>query len=126
MRAFLPVVASSVFRSSSTFAPPLPITMPGLAAWIVMPTWFADRSISTQTRAGIGKYIRDDEIIRIEIEVVLGVRGSGLDSFQKDCRCPLRHEPQHRHRLGEPLAFDGCTNQSDLPRRHAHVLGHGS
>ena len=30
--AYIPVVASSVLRSSSTFAPPLPITIPGFAA----------------------------------------------------------------------------------------------
>ena len=48
MRTFLPVAASRFFRKSSTFAPPLPMTIPGFAAWIVTPTWFADRSISTR------------------------------------------------------------------------------
>src|SRR5688572_12976282 len=35
------------WRRTSTFAPPLPITMPGLAVWIVTVTWLMPRSIST-------------------------------------------------------------------------------
>ena len=34
-------------RSASTFAPPLPMTMPGLAVWTVTVTWLMPRSIST-------------------------------------------------------------------------------
>src|SRR5581483_11927013 len=45
-RTFLPVFSSRSLRSSSTLAPDLPITMPGLAVWIVTVTWFADRSMS--------------------------------------------------------------------------------
>src|SRR5687768_10781944 len=35
------------WRRTSTFAPPLPITMPGLAVWMVTVTWLMPRSIST-------------------------------------------------------------------------------
>src|SRR5215210_2166474 len=35
------------WRRISTFAPPLPMTMPGLAVWIVTVTWLMPRSIST-------------------------------------------------------------------------------
>src|SRR5258705_3341226 len=35
------------WRRISTFAPPLPMTMPGLAVWIVTVTWLIPRSIST-------------------------------------------------------------------------------
>src|SRR6185436_12268892 len=35
------------WRSTSTLAPPLPMTMPGLAVWIVTVTWLMPRSIST-------------------------------------------------------------------------------
>src|SRR6476661_8302685 len=35
------------WRRTSTFAPPLPMTMPGLAVWIVTVTWLIPRSIST-------------------------------------------------------------------------------
>jgi len=42
----LPVVLPSTCRSSSTFAPPLPITTPGFAVWIVTVTWFVERSMS--------------------------------------------------------------------------------
>src|SRR6478672_3653679 len=35
------------WRRTSTFAPPLPMTMPGLAVWIVTVTWLMPRSIST-------------------------------------------------------------------------------
>src|ERR1700736_6501873 len=41
------VIASSVRRNSSTLTPLLPMTMPGLAAWIVPVIMFAERSIST-------------------------------------------------------------------------------
>src|SRR3954452_21153860 len=34
-------------RRTSTLAPPLPITIPGLAVWIVTVTWLIPRSIST-------------------------------------------------------------------------------
>src|SRR5919199_6922101 len=43
----LPVMASRVRRSSSTFTPLLPMTMPGLAAWMVTVIMLAERSIST-------------------------------------------------------------------------------
>src|SRR6266550_2930651 len=35
------------WRSTSTFAPPLPMTIPGFAVWIVTVTWLMPRSIST-------------------------------------------------------------------------------
>src|SRR4029079_2184493 len=35
------------WRRTSTFAPPLPMTMPGFAVWIVTVTWLMPRSIST-------------------------------------------------------------------------------
>src|SRR5215207_3087143 len=35
------------WRRTSTFAPPLPMTIPGLAVWIVTVTWLMPRSIST-------------------------------------------------------------------------------
>src|SRR3954452_1338387 len=35
------------WRRTSTFAPPLPITMPGFAVWTVTVTWLMPRSIST-------------------------------------------------------------------------------
>src|SRR5262245_5001648 len=41
------VRAPTCWRRTSTFAPPLPITMPGLAVWIVTVTWLMPRSIST-------------------------------------------------------------------------------
>src|SRR5919202_6009274 len=46
-RMRLPVIASSVRRSSSTLTPLLPMTMPGLAAWMVTVIMLAERSIST-------------------------------------------------------------------------------
>src|SRR5215204_3645474 len=47
-RAFLPVSASRLRRSSSTAAPCLPMTMPGLAVWMVSLTSFRLRSISAR------------------------------------------------------------------------------
>ena len=44
---FLSVSLPMELRSSSTFAPPLPMTIPGLAVWTVTVTWLMPRSIST-------------------------------------------------------------------------------
>ncbi len=44
---FLSVSLPIEVRSSSTLAPPLPMTMPGLAVWTVTVTWLIPRSIST-------------------------------------------------------------------------------
>ncbi len=44
---FLSVSLPMFVRSASTFAPPLPMTMPGLAVWTVTVTWLMPRSIST-------------------------------------------------------------------------------
>src|SRR6476659_1581432 len=41
------VSAPICWRRISTFAPPLPMTIPGLAVWIVTVTWLMPRSIST-------------------------------------------------------------------------------
>src|SRR4249920_1872602 len=41
------VSAPICWRRTSTFAPPLPMTMPGLAVWMVTVTWLMPRSIST-------------------------------------------------------------------------------
>src|SRR6478672_9356418 len=41
------VSAPTCWRRISTFAPPLPMTIPGLAVWIVTVTWLMPRSIST-------------------------------------------------------------------------------
>src|SRR5580765_6499576 len=41
------VSAPICWRRTSTFAPPLPMTMPGLAVWMVSVTWLMPRSIST-------------------------------------------------------------------------------
>src|SRR4249919_4132404 len=41
------VSAPICWRRISTFAPPLPMTMPGLAVWIVTVTWLMPRSTST-------------------------------------------------------------------------------
>src|SRR5207342_2698856 len=41
------VSAPTCWRSTSTFAPPLPMTMPGLAVWMVTVTWLMPRSTST-------------------------------------------------------------------------------
>ena len=44
---FLSVCLPIEVRSSSTLAPPLPMTIPGLAEWTVTVTWLTPRSIST-------------------------------------------------------------------------------
>src|SRR6185503_12707092 len=41
------VSAPICWRRISTFAPPLPMTIPGLAVWMVTVTWLMPRSIST-------------------------------------------------------------------------------
>src|SRR6478672_7587276 len=44
---FREVKAPICWRRTSTLAPPLPMTIPGLAVWIVTVTWLMPRSIST-------------------------------------------------------------------------------
>src|SRR6478735_9009427 len=44
---FRVVSAPICWRRTSTLAPPLPMTMPGLAVWMVTVTWLMPRSIST-------------------------------------------------------------------------------
>ena len=44
---FLSVSLPTFVRSASTFAPPLPMTIPGLAVCTVTVTWLMPRSIST-------------------------------------------------------------------------------
>src|SRR5215203_6050519 len=44
---FRAVSAPICWRRTSTFAPPLPMTIPGLAVWMVTVTWLMPRSIST-------------------------------------------------------------------------------
>ena len=45
-RTFLPLIRSSSSRRASTDAPCLPITMPGLAVWMITVSWLALRSVS--------------------------------------------------------------------------------
>ena len=61
---FLAVIFPSTWRSSSTFAPPLPMTTPGFAVWIVTVTWLADRSMSMRAMAASRR--RERIALRIE------------------------------------------------------------
>ena len=60
----LPVVLPRSWRSSSTFEPPLPITTPGFAVWIVTVTWLVERSMSMRAMAASRR--RERIALRIE------------------------------------------------------------
>src|SRR5688500_16748458 len=53
------------WRRISTFAPPLPMTIPGLAVWIVTVTWLMPRSISTPLTLALDR--RFSISVRIEM-----------------------------------------------------------
>src|SRR6185503_2799164 len=195
------------WRRTSTFAPPLPMTMPGLAVWMVTVTWLMPRSISTpltlafesrfsmslrivmsslrevwyslsayhfavqvretprrkpygwtlcpmsgllvrdddrdvghglvdgecptlrprleplDRRALIGDGIGDDQVLRGQVVVVLGVGRRALEHAGDVARGLLRHEPQQGSRLLDRLALDGSGHKARLSRRSALVLG---
>src|SRR3954451_5236739 len=202
------VSAPICWRRTSTLAPPLPMTIPGLAVWMVTVTWLMPRSISTpltlalasrlsmslrilmsswreavysllsayhfavqvretprrkpygwtlcpmsgllvrdddrdvghglvdrerptlcprleplDRRALIGDGIEDDQVLRGQVVVVLGV-GSRALQHACDVRSRLlRHEPQERGGLLDRLALDGSRDETRLARRSALVLG---
>src|SRR5918995_1473536 len=186
------------WRRTSTFAPPLPITMPGLAVWIVTVTWLMPRSTSTPLtlafdnrlsisvrmamsslreavyslsayhfavqvretprrkpygwtlcpmsgllvrdgdrdvghrlvdrerptlgprlesldgRALVGDGLHDDQVLRGQVVVVLGVRGRALEHARNVGGGLLRHELQQGRGLLDPLAPDGLGDQPGL------------
>src|SRR5262245_31083409 len=57
------VSAPICWRRTSTFAPPLPMTIPGLAVWIVTVTWLMPRSISTPLTLALAKRLAMSERI---------------------------------------------------------------
>src|SRR5687767_1821223 len=197
------------WRRTSTLAPPLPMTMPGLAVWIVTVTWLMPRSISTpltlafdkrlsmsvrmpmsslreavyslsayhfavQVRetprrkpygwtlcpmsgllvrdgdrdvghglvdrkrpslgprlealdrgALVGDGLDDDQVLRGQVVVVLGVGGGALEHASHVGCGLLRHEAQERGGLFHPLARDGVGHQTGLAGRGTQVLGGG-
>src|SRR6188474_522298 len=202
------VSAPICWRSTSTFAPPLPMTIPGFAVWMVTVTWLMPRSISTpltlalasrlsmswrilmsswreavysllsayhfavqvretprrkpygwtlcpmsgllvrdddrdvghglmdgerptlrprleplDRRALIGDGIGDDQVLRGQVVVVLGIGGRALEHAGDVGRGLLRHEPQQGSRLLDRLALDGSGHKARLSRRSALVLG---
>src|SRR5688500_11796522 len=197
------------WRRTSTFAPPLPMTMPGFAVWIVTVTWLMPRSISTpltlafdrrlsisvrmpmsslreavyslsayhfavqvretprrkpygwslcpmsgllvrdddgdvchglvdrerptlgprlealDRRALVRDGIDDEEILRGQVVVVLGVGRRALEHAGDVPGGLLRHEPQERGGLFHPLPLDGLGHQAGLAGRGSEVLGGG-
>src|SRR6186713_3638187 len=195
------------WRSTSTLAPPLPMTMPGFAVWIVTVTWLMPRSISTPLtlafdkrlsmsvriamsslreavyslsayhfavqvretprrkpygwtlcpmsgllvrdddrdvghglvdgerptlgprlealdgRALVGDGVDDEEILRGQVVVVLGIGRGALQHTGDVARGLLRHEPQQRGGLLHPLTLDGLGHQAGLASRGSEVLG---
>src|SRR5215210_7835191 len=203
------VSAPICWRRISTFAPPLPMTMPGLAVWIVTVTWLIPRSISTPDtdafasrrsinvriamsslrevvyslsayhfavqvretprrkpygwtlcpmsgllvrdddgdvghwlvdgeRAPLGPLapsldrwslvrdrVGDDEVLRGQVVVVLGIRRGALEDARDVVRGRLRHEAQERSGLLDRLALDGGGHEARLAGRAAKVPGGG-
>src|SRR4051794_31755778 len=196
-------------RRTSTFWPPLPMTMPGLAVWTVTVTWLMPRSISTWLtlalasrlstsrrmamsswrrvvyslsayhfavqvretprrkpygwtlcpmsglpvrdddgdvghrlvdgeRAPLGPLapsldgwsllrdrVGDDEVLRGQVVVVLGIGRRALEDARDVRGRGLRHEAQQGSRLLDRLALDGSGHEAGLAGRAAKVSGGG-
>src|SRR4051794_18528692 len=204
------VSAPICWRRTSTFAPPLPMTIPGLAVWMVTVTWLMPRSISTPEtlalasrrsinlrilrsswseavysllsayhfavqvretprrkpygwtlcpmsgllvcdddgdvghglvdregpalgsrlepfdgRTFVGDGVDDEQVVRRQVVVVLGVRRRALEHAGDVASGLLRHEPQHGRGLLDGPALDRLGHEAGLPCRSAEVLGGG-
>src|SRR6187549_3438595 len=202
------VSAPICWRSTSTLAPPLPMTIPGLAVWMVTVTWLMPRSISTpltlalasrlsiswrilmsswreavysllsayhfavqvretprrkpygwtlcpmsgllvrdddgdvghglvdgerptlcprlealDARTLVRDGVDDDQVLRRQVVVVLGVGRRALEHGGDVDGCLLGHEPQQGCGLLDRLALDRLGHEARLPGGSAEVLG---
>src|SRR6266849_700255 len=130
MRTRLPKRFSRSSRSWSTDDPPLPMTMPGLAVWMVTVSGAVDelvrhaaahRPAPPVRRTLVDEQLLENEVVAVEVEVVLGVGRGGLDRLGHVACGVLRRELEVRERFGHFHALHGVGHQPRFARRAAYV-----
>src|SRR6185295_3770020 len=103
------------WRRTSTFAPPLPMTMPGLAVWIVTVTWLMPRSISTPLTLALAS--RRSMSLRIAMSSLREVVYS-LSAYHFAVQ--VRETPRRK-----PYGWTLCPMSGLLVRDDDRDVGHG-
>src|SRR5690349_12087379 len=103
------------WRRTSTFAPPLPMTMPGLAVWIVTVTWLIPRSISTPLTLAFAS--RRSMSVRIAMS---SLRESVYSLSAYHFAVQVRETPRRK-----PYGWTLCPISGLLVRDDDRDVGHG-
>src|SRR6185312_12141644 len=109
------VSAPICWRRISTLAPPLPMTMPGLAVWIVTVTWLMPRSISTPLTLALASRLAMS--VRIEMSSLREVVYS-LSAYHFAVQ--VRETPRRK-----PYGWTLCPMSGLLVRDDDGDVGHG-
>src|SRR4029078_4480609 len=112
LRSLMPPIC---WRRTSTFAPPLPMTMPGLAVWIVTVPWFVPRSISNPLTLALAS--RRSMSLRIAMSSLREVVYS-LSAYHFAVQ--VRETPRRR-----PYGWTLCPMSGLLVRDDDRDVGHG-
>src|SRR6476661_8703399 len=103
------------WRRISTFAPPLPMTIPGLAVWIVTVTWLMPRSISTPLTLAFAR--RRSTSWRIEMS---SLRDAVYSLSAYHFAVQVRETPRRK-----PYGWTLCPMSGLLVRDDDGDVGHG-
>src|SRR6476620_12444670 len=104
------------WRRTSTFAPPLPMTMPGLAVWMVTVTWLMPRSISTPLTLALAR--RLSMSVRIVMSSLREEVYSLLSAYHFAVQ--VRETPSRK-----PYGWTLCPMSGLLVRDDDRDVGHG-
>src|SRR6478609_568990 len=110
------VSAPICWRRTSTLAPPLPMTIPGLAVWIVTVTWLMPRSISTPLTLALASRLSISARILMSSwrEAVYSLLSAYHFAVQ------VRETPRRK-----PYGWTLCPNSGLLVRDDDRDVGHG-
>src|SRR5262245_36751793 len=103
------------WRRTSTLAPPLPMTMPGLAVWIVTVTWLMPRSISTPDTLALAR--RRSMSVRIAMS---SLREAVYSLSAYHFAVQVRETPRRK-----PYGWTLCPMSGLLVRDDDRDVGHG-
>src|ERR671923_1710070 len=103
------------WRRTSTLAPPLPMTMPGLAVWIVTVTWLMPRSISTPLTLALAS--RRSMSVRIAMS---SLREAVYSLSAYHFAVQVRETPRRK-----PYGWTLCPMSGLLVRDDDRDVGHG-
>src|SRR5690349_19719028 len=82
----------------------------------------ADRAPAPERRPFVDEQLLEHEVVAVEVEVVLGVRGRGLDRLCDVAGGVLGRELEVREGLRHLHPLDGVGDQARLARRPAYEL----